>query len=166
MVNPGSSFEQLSSTRAPNAGYQVSKSSAFWFTIYGHGGHLGHVTRTVWTNFYSPVPRRFHMKFGFNRSSGFRREDVWKCWHIYNTQTHIQTTEAYQFYKLTNEPKGSGELIKWANIALTQQNRYVSYLLLQKCVSLVWFLDAPVGNLSGLEVAMPRCRQVQCFKRN
>ena len=25
--------------------------------------------------------------------------------------THIRTTEAYLYYKLTNEPKGSGELI-------------------------------------------------------
>ena len=47
------------------------------------------------------------MKFGFNRPSGFRGEDVWKCWHT----THIHTTEAYLYYKLTNEPKGSGELI-------------------------------------------------------
>ena len=46
-----------------------------FFTIYGHGGHLGHVTRTVWTNFSSPIPWRLHMKFGFNRPSGFW-EDV------------------------------------------------------------------------------------------
>ena len=29
--------------------------------LYGHGGHLGHVTRTVWTNFPSPIPWRLHM---------------------------------------------------------------------------------------------------------
>ena len=51
------------------------------------------MTRTVWTNFRSPVPRRLHMKFGFNRHSGFRWEDVWKCWH-----THIRTTEAYLYF--------------------------------------------------------------------
>ena len=33
------------------------------FLPYGHGGHLGHVTRTVWTNFRSPIPRRLHMTF-------------------------------------------------------------------------------------------------------
>ena len=27
--------------------------------------------------------------------------------------THIRTTEAYVYYKLTNEPKGSGELKRW-----------------------------------------------------
>ena len=28
------------------------------FTIYGHGGHIGHVTLRVCTNFYSLNPRR------------------------------------------------------------------------------------------------------------
>ena len=44
------------------------------FTIYGHGSHLGHVTWTVWTNFRSPIQRRFHMKFDFDWPSGFRGE--------------------------------------------------------------------------------------------
>ena len=60
--------------------------SSFWFqrrflnvfTICGHGGHLGHVTRTVWTNFRSPIPWRLHMKFGFNRHSGIWGEDVFE----------------------------------------------------------------------------------------
>ena len=42
------------------------------FTIYGHGGHLGHVTWTIYTNFRSPFPRRLHIKFGFDWPSGFR----------------------------------------------------------------------------------------------
>ena len=46
------------------------------FTIYGHGGHLGHVTRTIYTNFGSAFPRRLHIKFGFDWPSGFRGEDV------------------------------------------------------------------------------------------
>ena len=45
------------------------------FTIYGSGGHLDHVTRMPRTNFRSPFPRRLHIKFGFNRPSGFW-EDV------------------------------------------------------------------------------------------
>ena len=58
----GHHLNKLGSTRAPNVAYQVSRSSAFWFwrrrffkvfTIYGHGGHLGHVTWTVW--FSSPL---------------------------------------------------------------------------------------------------------------
>ena len=73
----------------PDATFQVPRSLAFrfWrrrflkvFTIYGHGGHLGHVTRTIWTNFRSPIPTSLHMKFDFNWPSGFRGDDVWKCW--------------------------------------------------------------------------------------
>ena len=33
------------------------------FTIYGHGGHLGHVTRITLTNFHFLVPESFHTKF-------------------------------------------------------------------------------------------------------
>ena len=35
------------------------------FTIYGHGGRLGHVTHMPGTNFSSPYPTRLHIKFGF-----------------------------------------------------------------------------------------------------
>ena len=31
------------------------------FTIYGRGGHLGHVTQMPRTNFRSPYPRRLHI---------------------------------------------------------------------------------------------------------
>ena len=34
------------------------------FTIYGHGGHLGHVTSIISTNFYFHVPKSLHTKFG------------------------------------------------------------------------------------------------------
>ena len=43
------------------------------FTMYGHGGHLGHVTLTIYINFCSPFPRRLLIKFGFDWPSG---EDV------------------------------------------------------------------------------------------
>ena len=46
------------------------------FTLYGHGGHLGHVTWTIYTNFGSPFPRRLHIKFGFDWPSRFGGEDV------------------------------------------------------------------------------------------
>ena len=41
------------------------------FTIYGRGGHLGHVTHKPRTKYRSPYPRRLHIKFGFDRHSGF-----------------------------------------------------------------------------------------------
>ena len=46
------------------------------FTIYGGGGHLGHVTWTIYINIRSPFLRRLHIKFGFDSPSGFRGEDV------------------------------------------------------------------------------------------
>ena len=46
------------------------------FTIYGHGGHLGHVTWTIYINFRSPFPGRLHIIFGFDWPSSFRGEDV------------------------------------------------------------------------------------------
>ena len=45
-------------------------------TIYGHGGHLGHVTWTIYINFRSPFLRMLHVKFGFDWPSGFRGEDL------------------------------------------------------------------------------------------
>ena len=46
------------------------------FTIYGHGGHLGHVTTIIYRHFRSPFLRMLHMKFGFEWPSGFRVEDL------------------------------------------------------------------------------------------
>ena len=46
------------------------------FTIYGHGGHLGHVTWNIYINFISSLPRWRHIKFGFGWPSGYRGEDV------------------------------------------------------------------------------------------
>ena len=46
------------------------------FTIYGHGGHLGHVTWTIYINLCSPFPRRLHIKFRVDWPRDFREEDV------------------------------------------------------------------------------------------
>ena len=34
------------------------------FTIYRHGGHLGHVTSIMSSDFHFLVPESFHTKFG------------------------------------------------------------------------------------------------------
>ena len=34
------------------------------FTIYGHGGHVGHVTQLICINYHSHSPSSFHMNFG------------------------------------------------------------------------------------------------------
>ena len=49
-----------------------------FFTIYGcaSGSHLGHVIKIPRTNFRSPYPWMLHIKFQFDRPSGFREEDL------------------------------------------------------------------------------------------
>ena len=46
------------------------------FSIYGHAGHLGHVTWAIYINFRSPFPMRLHIKCCFDLPSGFRGEDL------------------------------------------------------------------------------------------
>ena len=46
------------------------------FTIYGRGGHLGHVTQMPRTNFRCPYTRRLHIKFGFDWPSGFGEDEL------------------------------------------------------------------------------------------
>ena len=41
------------------------------FIIYGHGGHLGHVTSIMSSDFHFLVPESFHTKFGSDRLSSF-----------------------------------------------------------------------------------------------
>ena len=41
------------------------------FTIYGRGGHLGHVTSIMSTYFHFLVPESFHTKFNSDRHSSF-----------------------------------------------------------------------------------------------
>ena len=46
---------------------------AIWscFTLYGHGGHLGHMTSIMSSDFQFLVPVGFHAKFGSDRHSSF-----------------------------------------------------------------------------------------------
>ena len=41
------------------------------FTIYGHVGHLGHVTSVMLSDFHFLVPESFHTKFGSDQHSSF-----------------------------------------------------------------------------------------------
>ena len=83
------------------------------FTIYGHGGHLGHVTVTIWKKFSFPYLKEAPYEIWLQSAQWFQKRRGLKMLtyntHTY-THTHIRTIEAYLYYKLTNEPKGSGEL--------------------------------------------------------
>ena len=41
------------------------------FTIYGHGGHLGHVTSIMSSDLHFLVPESFHTKFNSEWPSSF-----------------------------------------------------------------------------------------------
>ena len=58
--------------------FHENRSGRFWsrrflkvFTIYEHGGHLGHVTRIMLTNFHFLVPESSHTKFKSEWPSSF-----------------------------------------------------------------------------------------------
>ena len=42
-----------------------------FFTIYGHGGHLGHVTSIMSSDFHFLVLESFHTKFSSDQHSSF-----------------------------------------------------------------------------------------------
>ena len=70
-----------------------------------------------------PDPWRIHMKFGFDWPSGFGEEDLWKWW----TDGRQRMDDwACLYYKLTNEPKGSGEL-KNQNFADGQIDGWITW---------------------------------------
>ena len=48
----------------------------FFFYIYGHGGHLGHVTWIIYIHIGYPLLYMLHIKFGFDWPIGFRGEYV------------------------------------------------------------------------------------------
>ena len=48
----------------------------FTIYMYGHGGHLGHVTLILRSNFRSCYPWLLHIKFHFDWPSCFREEDL------------------------------------------------------------------------------------------
>ena len=89
------------------------------FQMFLHGGHFGYVTWTVWTNFRSPMPRRLHVKFGFNRPSGFRGEDVWKK---LATHTYIPTDDRGELTRGRDKPHRSISL------------HFVGQDILQNCI--------------------------------
>ena len=47
-----------------------------FFAIYSHGGHLGHVTLTTYTNFHSLFLRILSKTFGFDWPNSFSEKDL------------------------------------------------------------------------------------------
>ena len=47
-----------------------------FFIIYGHGGHVGHVTQLICINFHFHSPLSFHMSFGSKLPNCFCEKQV------------------------------------------------------------------------------------------
>ena len=86
---------QFRGNQSAGSGKKIFEGFFFLFTIYWHGGNLGHVTNIPRTKFRSLYPRRLHMKFGFVQPIGFGEEDL--C-------NWLTDAGAFVSYKLTYEP--------------------------------------------------------------
>ena len=95
-----------------------------------------------WTNFRSLIPWRLHMKFGFDWPSSFW-EDVWRVW-----TTDGRNDGDCLYYKLTHEPKGSGELK--SNQLLIFKHTVMTHTCFNRCWSRLSLSSA--GKLSTLRV--------------
>ena len=81
------------------------------FTIYGHDGHLEHVTWTIYTNFGSPFQRRLHINLALIGQMVSEKK-------IFENGGRRRTTDGQDgrrldWYTISSscEPYGSGELI-------------------------------------------------------
>ena len=122
------------------------------------GGHLGYVTRTIWTNFRSRVLKSLHMDFKFNWFNVFRRDDFWKCWRTDGGQSDWYTISSLWTFcsgklkiaaslSLWNliKPLFPSPQREWLHISVNAGtanafNRYVT--------SKQWSLDDSIANLS------------------
>ena len=75
-----------------------------FFTMYGRGANLGHVTWHIHINFRFPFPWRLHRKFGFDWQSGFRKDPIENCGR---TTTDGRTPEHGYTLSSPCEPDGS-----------------------------------------------------------
>ena len=66
---------QYSSPRFVEIGPPVPEIFEGFFTIYGHGGHLGHVTWNIYVHIGSPSYRCFISNLAL-RPSGFRQDSL------------------------------------------------------------------------------------------
>ena len=119
------------------------------FTIYGRGGHLGHVSLTIYTKFGSPSPRRHHIKFaliGQAVSEKIFENAGWTDDDGRRTPTDGRQLDGYTISPPC-EPNGSCELIK-----LGCKRVYIISLIfalkqrlcvLVRTATLVWFLRVP-----------------------
>ena len=70
------------------------------FAIYGHGGHLGHVTLTIYINFRSPFPRSLHKNLALIAQAVSEKK---KFENVNGRTTDGRTPDPWVSYKLAGE---------------------------------------------------------------
>ena len=147
----GYRLSKLGSTAVPDSIYQVSTTSADWiqrrrflkiFTIYGHGGHLGHVTRIIWAYFFrSLIPVRLHVKFDFDWPSSFWG-DVWRVW---TTTTADDWGLPIRIVSSLGPNRLGSEKDKWSESSWVRIIRLPAHRL-----SARWSYPPPLGNFADI----------------
>ena len=106
----GNHLKEFGSIRVPDAAYRFQDHRLFspkeedfvsFLTIYGHGGRFGHVTMTRLKEVSSPPPRPIEPphKIWIQLAQWLLRR---RCLKMLTDGR--RTTDAYLYYKLTNEP--------------------------------------------------------------
>ena len=78
------------------------------------------------------------MKFGFDWPRGFWEEDIRRVWTTDN--------DACLYYKLTHEPKGSGEQINYVSEFSAQVNRNVNMIKNDEATPWMYLVDLKLGD--------------------
>ena len=84
--------------------------------MYGHGGHFGHMT---FEQTFYPRPKEARYEIWLQSTQWFQRRRCLKM--LTYIHTYIRTTESYLYYKLTNEPKGSGKIKRMVCLGLSSR---------------------------------------------
>ena len=93
--------DNLCKVSAPRHPWLWRRKFLKFFTIYGHGCHLGQWTATILAIFHSPAPRRLHMKFEQHTPRSFRGEVVWNSQHF----SHTNVWGPYKYIGKQNWPR-------------------------------------------------------------
>ena len=132
----------------PNAAYQDPGPYTLWFrrrrslkgfTIYGCGSQLGHATVMRGTNFHSPYPLRLIMKFGFDWTTDFWKEDIWRVFPIWVYVKQVTLLSALRVGSLSGHKHAvmCNACEHWQHLLCNTGE--INFCVLKTC-KMVWYL--------------------------
>ena len=133
-------MNNLGSTCIDNVTYQVSRALVYWFwrrffkvfTIYGHGGHVDHVTQLICINFHSHSPLNF--QHTFVSPSAFSRRTVVSYWRKYVHEVLVNRLGGLSLprksvVRLTDRPDMTLDVYRGRKTTIQPTNFKLSYEL-------------------------------------